>query len=106
MRDWTISAAGLDPAPARQIARQACPQLTRRAPRRRTYLLTGTAQPLPAACAQTALAAGHRIVLLPGTPDRTTCTAPDGTLLQVSDQAITAAPAVARTASTSAKATG
>jgi acyl-CoA synthetase (AMP-forming)/AMP-acid ligase II len=93
MNDWTISAPGLDPAPARQIARQAHPPLTRPTARRRTYLLAGTAQPQLAACAHAALAAGHRVVLLPDTSDSTPPSRPGGTLLHVTGQAISASPA-------------
>jgi hypothetical protein len=79
MPDWTISADGLDPLSALQLAAQAYPPLTRPALRPRTYLVTGSAQPQLAACAQTALSAGHRIVLLPGSD---AVAAPGGTLLR------------------------
>jgi hypothetical protein len=83
MPDWTISADGLDPVPARQLAAQAHPPLTRRVPRRRTYLLTGSAQPQLAACAQAAMSAEHQIVLLPGSD---AVSAPGGTLLRADGQ--------------------
>jgi hypothetical protein len=91
MADWTISADGLDPVPARQLAAHAYPPLTRQASRHRTYLLTGSAQPQIAACAQTALRAGHRIVLLPGTPGNPV-SAPGGTLLSAAGQTASAIP--------------
>jgi hypothetical protein len=89
MRDWTISADGLDPVPARQLAARAHLPLTRRDPRRRTYLLTGSAQPQIAACAQAALSAGHRVVLLPGSDAVST---PGGTLLRATGPTAAAAP--------------
>jgi len=92
MPDWTISADGLDPVPARQFAALAYPPLTRRSSRHRTYLLTGSAQPQLAACAQTALRAGHRIVLLPATSGGNPISAPGGTLLRAAGQATSAAP--------------
>jgi len=93
MKDWIISAPWLDPAPARQAAARAYPPLAWPATRRRTYLLTGTAQPQLAACAYTALATGHRIVLLPGTSNSVSIV-PGGTLLQFAGQAVSATPAV------------
>jgi AMP-binding enzyme len=92
MPDWTISADGLDPVPARQLAAQAAPQLTRPAPRRRTYLLAGAAQPQLAACAQAALSAGHQIVLLPATSSGNPARAPDGTLIRVAGQTTSDVP--------------
>jgi hypothetical protein len=93
MNNWTLSTPGLDPTPAPQVAAQAHPPLARPAARRRTYLLAGTAQPQLAACAHTALAAGHRIVLLPGTPDRTLPGVPGGTLLQATGPTVNATEA-------------
>ena len=92
MPDWTISANGLDPISARQLAADAYPPLTRAASRHCTYLLTGSAQPQLAACAQTALRAGHRIVLLPGTSAGDHISAPGGTLLRAAGQTASATP--------------
>lgn len=83
MRDWTISATGIEPVSARWLASQTYPSLGRNEPRPATYLITGSAQAQIAACAEAALATGHRVVLLPGGSAQLRCLAPAGTLLQV-----------------------
>ncbi len=91
MPDWTISADGLDPVPARQLVALAYPPLARGASRHRTYLLTGSAQPQLAACAQIALRAGNRVVLLPGASGGNPVST-SGTLLHAAGRGVSASP--------------
>jgi hypothetical protein len=82
VRGWSVSATGARPVPAHMLARQTYPLLTRPSSPPRTYLLTGDDQPRLAACAYAALAAGHRVVLLPSRHNGST---PGGTLVQISE---------------------
>ncbi len=91
MPEWTISATGLNPAPAYQLAVATYPPLTRPTPSRQTFLLTGNDQPRIAACGLAALQAGHQVVLLPGSPQ--TATLPGGILLRLADNNVHAFPA-------------
>jgi len=83
MREWRISASGIGPVPARDLAAQTGMVLTRTSAPPHTYLLAGTSQPRLAACAHAALAAGHQVVLLPSAQSGIT---PGGTLVRIGDE--------------------
>ncbi len=91
MPECTISATGLSPTPAHQLAAATHPPLTRPSSPRQTFLLTGDDQPRIAVCGLVALQAGHRVVLLPGSP--TSESLPGGTLLRIGEQNVQAVPA-------------
>ncbi|WP_141575926.1 AMP-binding protein [Actinomadura sp. WMMA1423] len=76
MPDWTISAPGLAPTPARELAARRAP-VTAAAANPPTLILTGDDQPGLAAATELALQTGHRVVLAPpGTaPGTTSCRA-------------------------------
>ncbi len=92
MGEWSISATGAGPVPARILASQAYPPVTRACPPRRTYLLAGTDQPALAACAHAALAGGHRVFLLPRHDSGQIGPAPAGILIRISDGSADHAP--------------
>jgi NAD(P)-dependent dehydrogenase (short-subunit alcohol dehydrogenase family) len=89
MRDWTISTSGADPVPARHVAEETHLPLSRPAGSPGTYLVSGSDQPRIAACAETALHAGHRVVLLPGDP---TGPLPSGTGVHIANRRVHAGP--------------
>lgn len=84
MPEWTISATGLNPTPAHRLAAATHPPLTRISPPRRTFLLTGNDRRRVAACGLAAIQAGHRVVLLPGSPPPSAL--PGGILLQLGEK--------------------
>ncbi|MCO5973748.1 AMP-binding protein [Actinoallomurus soli] len=86
MPDWTISTTGTDPAPARVIAEETHLPLTRPTHAPSTYLMHGSDQARIAAAAQTALQAGHRLVLLPGPPQ--TGALPDGIAVRIGERRV------------------
>ncbi len=83
VRGWPVSATGAGPVPAHMLAQQTYPPLTHPSRPPRTYLLTGDDQPRLAACAYAAIAAGHRVMLLPSHHNGPT---PGGTLVQTRDR--------------------
>lgn len=89
MREWMISTSGTDPVPARHIAEQIHLLLNHPAQHPDTYLLSGASQPRIAACADAALQAGHRVILLPGDPKGPL---PSGTGLHIDAQRVHVSP--------------
>jgi len=84
MTEWTISATGLNPTAAPRLAAATYPPLVQPSPERQTFLLTGDDRPRTAACGLAALQAGHRVVLLPGSPH--VAAHPGGTLLHLGEK--------------------